>query len=198
MKLVFARMSCTSVIVGILMITSRSSSVTRRSQRNAPTGKTGARHLRHPPGPSILVISSAACPISFRDRRHMQAFCNTDTTAAPIAGRSPDAALAQPDILPHQGRSNGRSTHRVLGVNRREDQVPGDRRLHAHAGGLGVAHFADQNHVLDPAGNASQKLRKAGLLAFINGIWTPQPGFRLGLRSSRHCAACTSMLRISE
>ena len=54
----------------------------------------------------------------------------------------------------------GQRAGRVVGVQRREDQVAGQRGLHGDLRGFLVANFADQNHVRVVAQNRAQPARK--------------------------------------
>ena len=60
----------------------------------------------------------------------------------------------------------------VVGVERGEYQMPGERRLHRDLGGLGVADFADQNNVRVVAQNRPEPARKGepGLFVDLNLI----------------------------
>ena len=73
------------------------------------------------------------------------------------------------DAHVHQTRQRA---GRVVGVQRGENQVTGQRRLHGNLRGFGVANFADENHVRVMAQNGAQPARKgqAGFFVDLNLI----------------------------
>ena len=66
----------------------------------------------------------------------------------------------------------GERAGRVVGVQRGENQVAGERRLHRDLRGFGVANFADENHVRVVAQNRAQpaRERQAGFFVDLNLI----------------------------
>ena len=68
-------------------------------------------------------------------------------SGAPAAGPAPFPATRRPDTARSPCRSGASSRRGIVGVQRAEDQVAGQRRLHGDLGGLAVANFADQHHV---------------------------------------------------